>query len=169
MPRRAKLFLAILFLLLVALPVGYLALTWYPSEPLRFRILSEDEWLDVDLSDAIQYPFMAENRNSVPVHLYYSYGEGTFMPYRSRKDQEVLRKWQTIIPARSSVIVGAYHAVILPENVLVERIHYLSASSTKDSVTLAAEWCHQRSPGFLRPYIPEFKPDVHAVSVGEAE
>jgi hypothetical protein len=71
MSRRTKLIIAALFLVLLAIPVGYVILTWSTPDPLRFRMVSYE-----DLSDGASGGYrgklnlMVENTSSVPVHIH---------------------------------------------------------------------------------------------------
>jgi hypothetical protein len=68
MSRRTKLTITTLFLVLLGIPVVYLAFTWSPVEPLRFRLLSLHP-LPADTSREL-LEIEVTNTSAVPIHLF---------------------------------------------------------------------------------------------------
>ena len=68
MSRRTKLIILALFLVLLAIPTAYLALTWSPDNPLRFRLVSQKISVD-DPFKHLSMQVEVQNTESVAIYL----------------------------------------------------------------------------------------------------
>jgi hypothetical protein len=72
MPRRTKLFITVLFLVLLAIPAIYITLSWETPAPFEFRFLRQGEPVLRRGRDKTEVPFYIEVRNTqpYPIHLW---------------------------------------------------------------------------------------------------
>jgi hypothetical protein len=82
MSRRTKLLITALFLVLLAIPAAYVAVTWRTPNPLRFHIVayhepsSPEAWPEYGKLD-----LMVENTSNLPVHFFIpAFGRRDFSP-----------------------------------------------------------------------------------------
>lgn len=70
MSRRTKLLFLAVFLVLLAIPAAYVALTWHPAFPLRFHLESIDEKLVEDDPRYRSLRIRVENASSIPIQFH---------------------------------------------------------------------------------------------------
>ncbi|QIF01955.1 hypothetical protein [Roseimicrobium sp. ORNL1] len=67
MSRRTKLIILAVFLVLLAIPAAYVALTWSPKDPLRVRLISMDMPGEQDPFKQMTMRMELENTSTVPI------------------------------------------------------------------------------------------------------
>jgi hypothetical protein len=118
MSRRIKLTITAIFLVLLAIPVTYIALTWHPPNPLRFIIL--EERVEKHQPGDVNYHWMRmelQNTSDVTVVFWYGIflpkqGYGAGMPHPFQK----VGVWEgksVVIPPRGTTVVDFDTRILL--------------------------------------------------------
>ena len=168
MSHRTKLIITTLFLVLLGIPTAYVALTWHPANPLRFRVVHiYPEWTDNPRASRMLC-VAVENRSSAPVHLLFAKmrepGEifdGNHPPGYIDPNSQVERvvisdTGDLVLPAKSVVHVTAFSRrdaiAAMQEGSLCLEYRWMSQIKRKASV--ASFWLREHSPEVLKQYVP---------------
>jgi hypothetical protein len=155
MSRRTKLIITALFLLLLSIPVAYVALTWTTPNPLRFHVIRYQGPLNPDALGKMDV--RVENTGDLPVHLFpgFKFGktpggipEGGIYPERPGF---------ILISPRSSVSFPAnveYHTSQHPSSGEVFRMGYSWLSGTTYKVDEVRMWLKTHLPKPLSAMVP---------------
>jgi hypothetical protein len=114
MPRRTKLLITAVFLVLLAIPMGYVALTWTPRSPPHFRYLGqgEPEMRQHDLlepTEKLMIPIRFEVGNPSYIPLFVQRGAWSFKDSQSMSDEVFVDfLYAQVIPAGGVVRGQAY-------------------------------------------------------------
>lgn len=155
MSRRTKLVIAAIFLLLLAIPVAYVALTWRTPNPLRFQVIRYHDPLKAEALGKIE--LRVENTSDLPVHLFPGF-----------------KFWKTlgglpdggIYPERPGFILIAprgtasfpanveYHTLDLPSSGEVYQMGYSWHSGTAHKVDEVRVWLLTHLPKPLSAMVP---------------
>ncbi|QIF01951.1 hypothetical protein [Roseimicrobium sp. ORNL1] len=173
MSRRTKLIIAALFLVLLAVPAAYVALTWHPAFPLRFHLESIDS---EPLEEDPRYRGLrvrVENTSPIPVHicggmLYTNFGipvfggpEGLLLPLEfrdgipSRNPDEPV-----IVPAHGELhIRGALGAKLtqIPQGGEIS-VQCTWETATRAGAGRAVNWIRYSCPQWETGRLPMIEP-----------
>jgi hypothetical protein len=170
MSRRTNLIIAAIFLVLLAIPVAYIALTWSPKNPFRVRLISMEMPEEQDPFKAMTMHMEVENTSSVSIH----FGDAAFRA--RRKDgaksapifQRILLysqddpdRWMyTIAPhsrRRFSAEVTDYdHATVDLDSA---EMVYLYESHTKRRIVELLSRALEYGPDWFKEHLPEIFSD----------
>lgn len=169
MPRRAKLIILGLFLVLLSIAGVQLVFTWSPEEPLRFRYVPPEPgtapWMRSLGTVAVD--LVAENHSSTPVHVFASWYLTDPPPDTS------IDKWLMTIsvkdklgdPRQTSTLIPAHGSARITVDLTPESRDYLNQgngwmgyafhSSTKTAVTRGTHWLASLLPEGFRKQFPK--------------
>ena len=163
MSRRTKLLITTIFLVLLAIPVVYIVLTWSPPNPLRFSVVDFHGPPQADVlrmgTPAVSVNLAVENTSSSPVHLYTAVisKPGSRPDSRDLKDASiwlwngkapVIRPGGTLY-CSMAVREGRYEDVTRGNL----EIHYDWISDIRSKMGDACRWLGERAPWKLQSFI----------------
>ncbi|RBP36977.1 hypothetical protein DES53_115118 [Roseimicrobium gellanilyticum] len=158
MSPRLRVLVFVVFLILLAIPVVYVAVTWSPENPLRFRaVLVEGSTAPVGWRNLEIY---VENVSPAPIHLL-EYTVGTSytysipLGYKPRGPFDSTHSQARFIPAGGEVRTWHFirEADLKEENGRYW-MQYACYTSTKMRGLKVLGWVHAHSPQWLRGYFP---------------
>lgn len=176
MSRRTKLIILGIFLVLLAIPVVYVAISWHPSNSLQFRLKSivvfPEDKSDPGVRRISLCVVTVENRHSFPM---YFYGGEVSAPHAQTVSRDSIlglmftedmsgrlgalhsAQGRVLIPAHSEIQVtcllgSAFRDSIQEDSLFVQ---YGWQSHTRDLVAEAVYWIWYHGPPQAREIIPE--------------
>jgi hypothetical protein len=175
MSRRTKLIIVVIFLVLLAIPTAYVAISWRPTNPLQFRLKSivatPESERGSGLADLV-IQVSIKNRSSFPMYFYgamvssphapvYRYGSpgsimtedlhssglGVTRPYRS----------EVAIPAHGEIEVTGILDPALMDSLQEDYIFVRGAwqSHTRSLAAYTMSWIRDYVPQWARDSIPD--------------
>lgn len=178
MSRRTKLLVTAVFLMLLAVPVAYIFLTWHPENPLRFEVVEHAPGMETEVDTESAYTTIyvkITNTSSSTIHTYSDFvlndrpppGEN---PYRG------MIEFETHADGRPRVYLGegfqfppecvCYATCLIhPDEVHLWRsrgytdftVVYSWCSSPRVYALQACTWLRSRLPESFRSIIPEIE------------
>lgn len=179
MSRRTKLLITAVFLVLLAVPVVYVAISWHPPNPLRFRLQSSVSDSEVMGGPALAGYFIVqvsiENRTPFPMYFKGAAGSAPHGPHvfrdapsvfifsedmRGRLDAPFTGMQQTLIPAYGEIDVTGLLAPELKNSIHEGAIliHGDWQSRTRELATNAAFWIRTHNPHWVPDIFPALPP-----------
>ncbi|RBP36969.1 hypothetical protein DES53_115110 [Roseimicrobium gellanilyticum] len=151
MSRRAKLIILAIFLVLLAIPAAYVALTWSPGNPLRFRLEP-----DTSQKDGGTFIIAIENTSATTVEFLYLWSSftGDLSPDSSGFRQMSSPMFASIPPRsthRTSLRVTRAELDAYAGRHWVE---YMWRSWVNAQAVQAVSWLREHSPASLHSYLP---------------
>ncbi|QIF01953.1 hypothetical protein [Roseimicrobium sp. ORNL1] len=178
MSRRTKLLITLLFLVLLAIPAVYVALTWSPVNPLRIRIAPAAGRAPLPIEPLGYYvlPIEVENTSSTTVHLMHVSPSISPPSSTSRGDSAVelpfllnhIRSFSIVIPPHSTVPA---HLTIYRKDLAIAELNgslwakYGWVSIRKATTMRFMEWIGSFPPGSWCEPVPHPRPDYDSVPV----
>lgn len=183
MPRRTKLLITAIFLVLLGIPVTYIALIWHPPNPLRFRVVEESvekhprgvsyHWMRMELRNTSDVTVVF-----LSVTFYPERGHGAGMPHLFSK----VGLWEykpVVIPPGGTTEVDFDTRMKLSVDTIAKiqagekparegSIEYAWLSPPQVRFEEMETWLSGKLPASWRPYMPTLEPctdttDVEAV------
>ncbi|QIF01969.1 hypothetical protein [Roseimicrobium sp. ORNL1] len=163
---RIRHLLLVLFLGLLFIPLAYVALTWSPPNPLRFRVAGygyEAPSREGQFRVSGKLNMIVENTSSAPVKLFFAVLTEPGNPARGIVDP-FGPHWTVAMPHHpTSMIIPPHTSLpcfsIVPEDdypaSALEKIElsYHWISTTRAKVSEVREWLFFHAPAFVRPHI----------------
>ncbi|QIF01954.1 hypothetical protein [Roseimicrobium sp. ORNL1] len=175
MSRRTKLIILALFLVLLAIPAAYVALTWHPQNPLHFHLERIHQASELDHKGGRRLRIRVENSSHAEIHLFKVLMEeqgnspdwvdhSGFINAESQREQGIqVQEHAIIIPPRSTIHLTGYLRPELLSSAQQGRIaaHYYWNSQIIRKSERGMRWFNQHSPRMLRNliFLPEYLVD----------
>ncbi|RBP36991.1 hypothetical protein DES53_115132 [Roseimicrobium gellanilyticum] len=172
MSRRTKLIILGLFLVLLAIPAIYVALTWRISRPVHFRLMHLYPEEHQDEFGFRMVRMRVENTNSMPIHVYFVRLEftgdtpeltmippGTIDPRHQKEAGTHAEAGAFILPPGRAILATASLQANLVKEAKQGRLsaNYYALSQTQKQVSSVFNWLHDLCPAPWWSKFPTFE------------